>query len=121
MTLFKTLLLPSLPLGEWGKLLFFFNALRFLLTKSNKGCRVDLFENMHKNYSLISFLLSKGKPLYGVTSQPTSTLGLNTARDFAFNSPFVNPYETKDMPVRPNSRYTYWYIGNMLSYYKELD
>lgn len=77
------------------------------LTKSNKGCRVDLFENMHKNYSLISFLLSKGKPLYGVTSQPTSTLGLNTARDFAFNSPFVNPYETKDMPVRPNSRYTY--------------
>lgn len=92
-----------------------------ILTKTDKGCRVDMFDDMDKKYYIINFLASKGKALQGVTAQPMSSLGINIARDFAFNSPFTNPYGTKDMQVKPSSIYTYWYIGNMISYYKKLD
>jgi hypothetical protein len=63
-----------------------------ILTQTNKGCRVNIFDNMDKKYYINSFLLSKNRPLHGVSTQLTSTLGLNTARDFAFYSPFISPY-----------------------------
>lgn len=78
-----------------------------ILTKTDKGCRVDMFENMDKKYYINNFLASKGKPLHGGSTQVNSSLGIDIARHFAFNSPFVSPYGTKDINLKSCSTYTY--------------
>ena len=54
-----------------------------------------MFENMDKKYYINNFLASKGKPLHGGSTQVNSSLGIDIARDFAFNSPLRKPLRNK--------------------------
>lgn len=86
-----------------------------VLTQTDLGCRIEHFDLvLNRTSEVANYLVKSNKPTSGILGVGLiSTVGLTTARDFAYHSPFISPYDVNYLQTKPSSINTYRFIGIM--------